>query len=187
MYECLVQGCPFRAKTRQGRRQHLMAVHSFPADFRFSVVVGKHKWPRQRHEIQGNAAKMDMAEDDDGDRHPAPASSDVAAVHGFLHTESDDHEDDAEDAEDMAAHGHDRATAEGSISRLDATGLTTAQPHIPAHFAFGRGRVAFTGQRGGSSGRSGGGGGGGRRNRGGGRHGAAQHRQQEQDPVCVWN
>ncbi|XP_051680321.1 zinc finger protein 511 isoform X2 [Oryctolagus cuniculus] len=35
MYQCLVEGCPERFKTSEARKDHLVRVHLYPADFRF--------------------------------------------------------------------------------------------------------------------------------------------------------
>ncbi|KAK7804550.1 zinc finger protein 511 [Microtus ochrogaster] len=35
MYQCLVEGCPEKFKTSQDRKDHMVRLHLYPADFRF--------------------------------------------------------------------------------------------------------------------------------------------------------
>ncbi|XP_030920535.1 zinc finger protein 511 [Geospiza fortis] len=35
MYQCLVEGCPEKFKSSKDRKDHLVTVHLYPADFRF--------------------------------------------------------------------------------------------------------------------------------------------------------
>uniref|UniRef100_A0A8C5K032 Zinc finger protein 511 n=1 Tax=Jaculus jaculus TaxID=51337 RepID=A0A8C5K032_JACJA len=35
MYQCLVEGCPEKFKTSQDRKDHMVKLHLYPADFRF--------------------------------------------------------------------------------------------------------------------------------------------------------
>ncbi|KAM4852160.1 zinc finger protein 511 isoform 2-T2 [Thomomys bottae] len=35
MYQCLVEGCPDKFKTSQDRKDHMVRLHLYPADFRF--------------------------------------------------------------------------------------------------------------------------------------------------------
>ncbi|XP_005064308.1 zinc finger protein 511 [Mesocricetus auratus] len=35
MYQCLVEGCPEKFKTSQARKDHMVRLHLYPADFRF--------------------------------------------------------------------------------------------------------------------------------------------------------
>ncbi|XP_028651431.1 zinc finger protein 511 [Erpetoichthys calabaricus] len=63
MYQCLVEGCAVKFKTYNDRKDHLIKVHSYPADFRFgkpnkSKSKNRGKTPVQRE------APMELSEPD---------------------------------------------------------------------------------------------------------------------------
>ncbi|XP_043827517.1 zinc finger protein 511-like [Dromiciops gliroides] len=41
MYQCLVEGCPDRFRGSRERREHLLAAHRYPPDFRFDRPSGR--------------------------------------------------------------------------------------------------------------------------------------------------
>ncbi|KAM8924585.1 zinc finger protein 511 [Pelodytes ibericus] len=53
MYQCLVEGCMEKFKTRQERKDHLITTHLYPADFRFD----KPKKPNSKKKQDKNPAK----------------------------------------------------------------------------------------------------------------------------------
>lgn len=133
MFECLVQGCPFKAQHRRGRHEHLVSVHSFPEDFRFSAVVGKKS--RQRRRKPKKAQKSDSAAADaegDAAMEEPPATAAAAAAAPATAPATED--------VDMAPAHDNPYLAQGTGDR-----------RVPNHISFGRGRSGFI--RGGGRGR----------------------------------
>eukprot|EP00039_Didymoeca_costata_P008399 m.111632 g.111632 ORF g.111632 m.111632 type:complete len:239 (+) comp14065_c0_seq1:271-987(+) len=43
MYECLVNNCDTKSKSRKERRKHMIEVHGYPTSFRFNAFMGRIK------------------------------------------------------------------------------------------------------------------------------------------------
>eukprot|EP00052_Salpingoeca_macrocollata_P018734 m.154284 g.154284 ORF g.154284 m.154284 type:complete len:207 (-) comp20783_c0_seq6:1360-1980(-) len=74
MFECLVDTCSEKFKTRTDRKTHLIEIHKFPPDFRFSIVVGKIKSKRGKKSKAQQAPAMEIEENPVDRRVPASFS-----------------------------------------------------------------------------------------------------------------
>ncbi|XP_020026018.2 zinc finger protein 511 isoform X4 [Castor canadensis] len=63
MYQCLVVGCPEKFKTSQDRKDHMVRLHLYPADFRFD----KPKTSRGPAVSGAEAGLSARTQEDDGD------------------------------------------------------------------------------------------------------------------------
>ncbi|XP_030628317.1 zinc finger protein 511 [Chanos chanos] len=52
MYQCLVEGCGSKFKTREERKEHLISTHTYPADFRFDKSKRTKRTKERRLEPQ---------------------------------------------------------------------------------------------------------------------------------------
>ena len=168
MYECLVDGCPLKLKSRRERKAHLIAEHDYPAGFNFGAVLGKVNG--RRKEKHGGRSRGKEA----GEKATLAAVSSTAME-----------AEDALDAEGYSKRNEDAAAAAAGVDELvmmvggggmdvdvkdavqvQAAAVAAAEPeinrNIPAVFSFGRGRGGRMRGRVRGAGRRGGGRGGGR-------------------------
>ncbi|XP_022060973.1 zinc finger protein 511 isoform X2 [Acanthochromis polyacanthus] len=147
MYQCLVEGCGQKFRTRKDRKDHLIRIHKYPPDFRFDKP--KKDKSRETKTQQQKDATMEVVDD-------VCESEGVCEVMCNMLSDQPEHEESMEthvseeEAAGMAKPTKDLpAAAQGSDSTSSAPAKPQYSYRVPPAVCFGHGSVrGFRGRRG---------------------------------------
>ncbi|XP_029926564.1 zinc finger protein 511 [Myripristis murdjan] len=139
MYQCLVEGCGQKFRTSKQRKDHLIRIHKYPADFRFDKTK-KGKGTRGMKSEQQSDTAMEVTEDvcevmcdtesdqTEGGEAMEPHSCAGAAVHQAISAPAEMHSD-------LSAAGH------GATNMSTEQGRPRYSYRVPKNVCFGQGSV----------------------------------------------